>query len=180
MLARRYANALYGLAEEQKQLDAVAEDMRGLAAMLGEYPDFRAMTQNPLLKGGELAGAVEKIAAAAKFGKLTGNFLQLLVRNRRLDLRGAMIAAFLADLAAKRGEFSAEVQTAKALTPAQQEQLAAQLERLAGGKVHINLREVPDLLGGLRIKLGSRLIDASVKGKLARLERALKSQQEAA
>jgi F-type H+-transporting ATPase subunit delta len=180
ILARRYANALYELADEAGQLDAVAEELRAVRGLLQDSSEFREMTKNPRLKRSELVVAMEKVASTAKFGKLTGNFLQLLAQNRRLEMMDAMIAAFLADLAARRGEFTAEVQTAQALTPEQHKLLGEQLQELAGGKVNMVLKEEPGLLGGLRIKLGSRLIDASVKGKLARLERALKSQQEAA
>ena len=176
ILARRYAGALYELAEEQKQLDAVAGDLRNLKALAQESREFQMITGNPNLPRAQLVKAVQELATAAKFNKLTGNFLALVAQNRRLNALTAMCDAFLAELAEKRGEFSAEVRTARALTPPQHEQLAAQLQTLTGGKVHMTVAEDKSLIGGLIVKLGSKLIDASIKSKLARLERQLKNQ----
>ncbi len=176
ILARRYAGALYELAADQKQLDTVTADLRMLRILARESAEFRSIAFNPRLSRTQLMKAMQEIAKSAKFGALTANFLMLAAQNRRLDAMEAMADAFLAELAQKRGEFSAEIRTAYALTPAQQEQLAVQLRALAGGKVHMTVTEDKSLLGGLTVKLGSKLIDASVKSKLARLERRLKSQ----
>ena len=175
VLARRYASALYDLADEQKQLDAVAGDLRNLRTLGHECAEFSAAAQNPRLKRSDLEKAMKQVSITAGLNALTANFLGLLAKNRRLDLLPAMVDGFLAELAQRRGEFSADVRAAQALTPAQQEALAAQLRNLAGGKVHMSVREDKSLLGGLVVKMGSRLIDASVKGKLERLERQLKS-----
>jgi F-type H+-transporting ATPase subunit delta len=176
ILARRYAGALYELADEQKQLDAVADDLRALKVLECESADFRAFTGNPRLSRKQLVQAAQQVSGAAKFNKLTSNFLALVAQNRRLAQLNGMCNAFLNELAARRGEFSAEVRAARPLTPTQQEQLAEQLHALAGGKVHMSVSEDRSLLGGLIVKLGSKLIDASVKSKLARLERQLKNQ----
>ena len=175
VLARRYASALYALADEQKQLDAVSADLRALRGLYHESAEFQSASLNPRLKRGDLVKAMKQVADVAKFNALTGNFLGLLAQNRRLDLLTGMIDGFLAELAERRGEYSADVRVATALTPAQTESLAAQLRDLAGGKVHLAVREDKSLLGGLVVKMGSRLIDASVKGKLERLERQLKT-----
>ncbi len=180
VLARRYARALYELADEGKQLDVVADDLRGLKVLVRDCAELQLVMRYPRLSRAQLVDAMKQVAATAKLDGLTGKFLMLLARNRRLQVLPAIIDAFLADLAAKRGEHIAEVSTARALTQPQKDQLLAQLSRIAGGKVFLVIKEDPSLLGGLMVKMGSRLIDASVKGKLARLERALKSQQEAA
>ncbi len=177
VLARRYGGALYDLAEEQKQLDAVAADLRALRNLQDESAEFRIVANHPRLTRAQLVQAMQQVSAAAKFNNLTGKFLTLVAQNRRLPELGGMIDGFLARLAAERGEHTADVRTAKPLSAAQQEQLAAKLRELAGGKVHLSVREDASLLGGITVKLGSRLIDASVKSKLARLERQLKSQQ---
>ncbi len=174
-VARRYAKTLFELAGEQKQLDAVAEDLRGLKMLERESPEFHAIAHNPRLSRTQLIKAAQQIALAAKLNPLTGNFLALLAQSRRLPQLGATIDAFLNELAAQRGEFSAEITAAEPLTQAQQEQLAAQLQKLTGGKVHMRVSEDKSLLGGFVVKLGSRMIDLSVKSKLARLERQLKS-----
>jgi len=174
-VVRRYAHALYELAAEQKQLDAVTGDLRALEKLAQESAEFRAVAQNPRLRRAQLVNAVRKIAEFAGFHALSGNFLALVAQNRRLPQLRPMIRAFFAELAEKRGEFTAEVTSATALSASQKERLAAQLHALAGGKVHMTVAEDKSLLGGLVVKLGSRLIDASVKNKLARLERQLKA-----
>lgn len=176
VLARRYAGALYQLADEQKQLDAIASDLRALKNLQQESAEFRAIACHPRLTRAQLVGAMQKVASAAKLNPLTANFLALVAQNRRLAELSFMIDSFLDDLAARRGEYNADVCSAKPLSSAQQEQLAVKLREIAGGKVHLSVREDASLLGGLTVKLGSRLIDASVKSKLARIERQLKSQ----
>jgi F-type H+-transporting ATPase subunit delta len=176
VIARRYAGALYELAHEQKQLDAVAADLHALKGLYSESADFRNFATNPNFTRAELVKAARQIAEKSGFSSLTANFLALAAQNRRLPQLIGICDAFLAELAARRGEFTAEVRTAQTLTPQQQEQLAAQLHNLAGGKVHMIVAEDKSLLGGLVVKIGSRLIDVSIKSKLARLERQLKSQ----
>jgi len=180
VLARRYARAIYELANERNQLDAVAAELGQLKAVLKDSKEFRLITHNPSLSRKELAEAMRKVSDVAKLGPLTQSFLGLLAKNRRLENLEHVVDVFMADLTARRGEFTAEVITPKALAPAQQEKLSKQMDKVAGGKVHLVVREDASLLGGLMVKLGSRLIDASVKGKLTRLERQLKSQREAA
>ncbi len=175
VLARRYAKALYELAEEQKQMDAVAADLRMLRSLQHDSAEFRYVAFQPRLTRAQLVKAMQQVTATANLNKLTGNFLSLVAQNRRLSNLAAIIEAFLAELAARRGEYSADVCSAQALTPAQEEQLAVKLRELAGGKVHLSVRQDKSLIGGLTVKLGSRLIDASVKTKLQRLERQLKS-----
>jgi F-type H+-transporting ATPase subunit delta len=176
VLARRYGGALFELAEEQEQLDAVAGDMNQLKHLMQESRDFHTLGADPNLDRGEQVKAMQAIAAKAEFQKLTGNFLALVAQNRRLMQLGAMCDSYLARLAKKRGEFAAEVRTARPLTPPQEQQLAAQLQSLAGGKVHMSVKEDKNLIGGLIVKIGSKQIDASVKSKLARLDWQLKNQ----
>ncbi|MDP9127933.1 MAG: F0F1 ATP synthase subunit delta [Pseudomonadota bacterium] len=174
ILARRYAGALYDLAEEKKQLDTVAADLRVLRRIRLESPEFQLIANNPRLSRTHLVQAAQRTATAAGLSELTTKFLSLVARNRRLDVLGAVIDAFLAALAAKRGEFTAEVTAAQALSSEQEEQLAGKLGAWVGGKVHLSVSKDSALLGGLIVKMGSRLIDASVRTKLARLERQLK------
>jgi len=176
VLARRYAGALYDLAQDQKQLDNVAGDLRTLRNLGRESSEYHTLVSNPQIARSDLVKGVQLIAAAAKFTTLTANFLALVAQNRRLPQLMGMCDAFLAELAKRRGEFSADVRAAQPLTSAQEEQLAAQLQALAGGKVHMTITEDTSLLGGVVVKIGSRLIDASIKSKLAKLERQLKSQ----
>ena len=175
ILARRYAGALYTLAEEEKQLDAVATDLRSLKVIEQGSSEFRSIAHHPRLTRAQLIKAMEQVSKAAKFNNLTSNFLALVAQNRRLSELRPMIDVFLMELAARRGEYTADVRTARALSGVQQEQLAVKLRELAGGKVHLAISEDKSLIGGIIVKLGSHLIDASISSKLARLERQLKS-----
>ena len=176
ILARRYAGAFYELAEDQKVIDAVANDMRTLMQIADGNPEFIAMANHPRLTRPQLVKLAGTMTETLRLNKLTGKFLALVAEHRRMSILSPIIDAFLAQLAAKRGEFTASVRSATALTAQQTEQLSSRLAALAGGKVHLDVREDKSLIGGLTVKLGSRLIDASVKSKLERLERKLKSE----
>lgn len=173
-LAERYATALFDLADERKLLDAVADDLRSLRALVRESADLRRLIRSPVLARAAQGRAVEALAEAAGLQPLTRNFLGLLARNRRLFALPEMIERFLATLAARRGEVTAEVVAAQALTPEQHDRLIEQLRRSVGQKVAIDIRVDPGLLGGLVVRLGSRMVDASLKSKLHRLEMAMK------
>jgi F-type H+-transporting ATPase subunit delta len=173
-LAERYALALYELADEAKALDAVAADLRSLKTLLAESADLRRMIRSPVIGRTEQGKAVGAIAERAGLQKLTRNFLGLLARNRRLFALPGMTERFLATLAARRGEVTAEVVAAQDLTPAQRDRIGEQLRKAVGQKVAVELRVDPSLLGGLVVKLGSRMVDASLKSKLRRLEMAMK------
>jgi F-type H+-transporting ATPase subunit delta len=181
MLARRYAGALFELADEQGQLDVIAADLRLVKILTSESAEFRQITSHPRLKRSDLIDAMQQVAKTGKLHALTTNFLKLVAQGRRLNQLSAIVDAFLKQLADQRGELAADVHVAHPLTEAQREKLAAQLKQLASSnKVQLTVTEDPSLLGGMTVKLGSHLIDASVKTKLARLERQLKSQEEAA
>lgn len=175
ILARRYAGALYDLAAEQKQLDVVAGDLRLLKRLGRESQEFRHIIGLLHLPRDQMMKAVQQISTSAGLAPLTSNFLALVAKNRRLNHIVAIADAFLADLAANRGEFTAEINTARPLSPAQEEQLTQKLGAWAGGKVHLVVAEDRGLLGGLTVKMGSRLIDASLRTRFERLERQLKS-----
>jgi F-type H+-transporting ATPase subunit delta len=173
-LAERYAIALFELADERKLLDRVAEDLRGLRALMAESADLKRLIRSPVLAREAQGRAIAALAERAGLDLLTRNFLGLLARNRRLFALPAMIDSFLATLARRRGEITAEVVAAQELTRDQRDRLDQQLRRSVGQKVAIDVRIDPSLLGGLVVKLGSRMVDASLKSKLQRLEMALK------
>ena len=180
VLARRYASALFELAQEKKVVEAVASDLLALQEAIDNNPQFRVMATHPRLPTSEIFKAIRNLVSAVKMNELTSSFLLLVARNRRLAHMGTIIDAFQADLAEKRGEYTARVTVAKPLTEAQEKKLSAQLGKMMNGTVKLVVEEDDSLIGGLVVAMDSRLIDASIKGKLARLERQLKSQQEAA
>jgi F-type H+-transporting ATPase subunit delta len=173
-LADRYAAALFELADERKLLDEVAGDLRGLRDLLAESGDLRRLVRSPILSRIEQAKAIGAVAERAGFDALTRNFLGLVAQNRRLFAVPSMIAAFLAKLAARRGEVTAEVTAAQELTPAQLAAVGEQLRRAMGSKIAVEVRVDPALLGGLVVKVGSRMVDASLRSKLHRLQLAMK------
>jgi F-type H+-transporting ATPase subunit delta len=180
VLAQRYALALLELAEERNVTDVVSGDLDVLEEAVTGNPDFRLIAKHPRFHTDKVYAAVEDMAGAGRLSELTASFLRRVAKGRRLALLGYMIDAFRTELAEKRGEKTALVSAPCALSEAQKTALSEQLGKLTGGKVDLILQEDKGLLGGLTVKLGSRLIDASVKGKLAQIERQLKSQREAA
>lgn len=173
-VAERYAGSLYELAEQAKAVAAVEKDLGRFEAMLDGSADLKRLVASPVFSGADQLAAVSAIVSKAKFGDLVGNFLQLVAKNRRLAALPGIIAAFRSIAADKRGEVTADVSSAHALTPAQEKELAATLKGVAGKDVSLNLSVDPSLLGGMVVRLGSRQIDTSLKTKLASLKLALK------
>lgn len=173
-IADRYATALFDLAGDKKALDQVATDLRGLRGMIDGSSDLRRLIVSPVLSREDQGRAIGAVADKAGFSPLTKNFLGLVARNRRLFAVPGMIAAYLARLAEKRGEMTAEVSAAQPLSEAQLEALAKQLKKATGSKVAVEVKIDPALLGGIVVKIGSRMVDASLRSKLNRLQLALK------
>jgi F-type H+-transporting ATPase subunit delta len=173
-LADRYATALFDLADERNSLDQVSEDLRQLRAMLNESAELRRLVRSPILSRVEQGRAIAAVGERSGLSPLTRSFLGLVAQNRRLFAVPAMIDAFLARLAARRGEITAEVVAAQALTPAQLDAVNEQLRKAMGSKVAVEVRVDPALLGGLVVKVGSRMVDASLRSKLHRLQLAMK------
>ena len=180
MIARRYAAALYAYADEKNALEAVEKDLKALAEAIAENPHYHTMATHPRLSARKVVEAIGNFARAIKAHDVTTKFLELLGHNRRLSSLSLIIQAFEADLARARKEHHALVSVAAPLSAAQEKKLATQLGHITGGVVKLEVTEDPALIGGLTIQVDSHMIDASVQGRLARLERQLKSQQEAA
>ena len=174
-LAERYAIALFELADERHALDQVAGDLRELRAMLHESGDLTRLIRSPVLSRDEQAQAIGAIAERAGLSPLTRDFLAVVAHNRRLFAVPAMIDAYLAHLAQRRGEVTAEVTVAQPLNEARTAALTEQLRRAVGARVAVEIRVDPALLGGMTVKVGSRMVDASMKSRLQRLQLAMKS-----
>ncbi len=173
-LAGRYALALLELADERKQLDSVADDLRGLKAAIVESEDLRRLIRSPLFTRIQQSQAMAAILDQAGVGELTRRFVLLVARNRRLFALDRMIAAYLAELARRRGEITARVTSATALDDEQQRALVETLRKEVGAKVQVELNVDPSLIGGLIVRVGSRMIDNSIRSKLQRLQLAMK------
>lgn len=173
-LAGRYATALYELADEGKALDAVAADLKTLKGLVAESADLRRLVTSPLIPRDQQAKAVLALVEKAGLSDLTRRFIGMVARNRRLASLTQIIDGFTSLLAAHRGEVTAEVTSAKALSSAQADAVGNALRSAVGKKVAVQLNVDPKLLGGLKVKVGSRLIDASLASKLQRLQLAMK------
>lgn len=173
-IAERYANALFDLADERKALDEVAEDLRSLKRMLDDSADLRKLVRSPVVKSEDQARAIEAVADRAGLSQLTRNFIGVVAKNRRLFALEGMIAGYLQILARRRGEITAEVTAAKPLSDAQMAALQDSLRQVVAGKVSVDLTVDPSLLGGLVVKVGSRLFDSSIRTKLQRMQQAIR------
>ena len=173
-LADRYAVALYDLAQPANALDAVAEDLIALKAAAAESAEFRHLLSNPLIpRDKKTAGAVA-VAQRYETSPLTHRFIGTIGRFGRLSALVQIIDAFANLLARRRGELVADVISAKPLNDSQRQTIERTLTGSAGRNVRLNLKVDPRLLGGLQVKLGSRLVDASLATKLQRLRLAMK------
>lgn len=173
-VAGRYALALLELADEQGALDQVADDLRGLQGLIAESADLRRLLRSPLLGRSQQEKAMAAILEQAGAADLTRKFVLVVAHNRRLFALGAMIKTYLAELARRRGEVTAHVSSAQPLTGTQEEALTEALKRAVGGKVKVETAVDADLLGGLVVRVGSRMVDASLKTKLMKLQHAMK------
>jgi F-type H+-transporting ATPase subunit delta len=173
-LAGRYAAALFELAQERDALDAVAGDLGNLSALLDDSGDLRRLIRSPVLTRQDQGRAITALAERAGFHELSVQFLGLLAHKRRLFVLPEIIAAYQAMLARPKGEVSAELVSAVPLSEDQARAVREQLSATLGQTVTLSRTVDPGLLGGLIVRLGSRMIDASLRTKLQRLELAMK------
>ena len=174
-LAGRYASALFDLASEAGTVSAVESDLDNLEAALHESAELRALIRNPEISRQQIAKVVSGLAAAMGLSDLTKNFLGVLAENRRVAELPAMIRAFHTIAAAQRGEVTAEVASAHALTDAQIATLETRLRAREGRTVKLKTRVDPDLLGGLVVTVGSKRIDGSIRTRLNTIAQAMKA-----
>lgn len=173
-LAERYAGALFDLAIERRALDDIDADLASLRVMLDESAEFRRMIRSPVLSRAEQAKAIDAVADKAQLGTLTRNFLGVAANNRRLFALDGIIAAWRKKLADHRGEVTAEVTSAEPLSDNQRAALDRALAGVIGGRVSVETRVDPSLIGGLIVRIGSRMVDSSLRTKLQRLQLVMK------
>jgi F-type H+-transporting ATPase subunit delta len=173
-LAARYAAALFELADSRKELDAVASDLGGLRAMLRDSPELQRLIRSPVVTRQAQGRAMAALLQAAGGGDLVRRFVGLVAENRRLFALPAMIDAYLAELARRRGEVTAEVTAARPLDDRQRQAVAEAVQRAVGGRVSLDVRVDPALIGGLVVKVASRMVDSSLRRKLQRLQLVMK------
>ena len=173
-VADRYAGSLFDLARDTSSIPAVEADLTRFEALLHESEDLNRLVKSPVFSAEEQERAIAAVLRQVGITGLVANFLQVVAQNRRLFAVPGMIQAFRRIAAEHRGEVTAEVTSAHALTETQESELKATLKSIANKDVTINVTVDPTLLGGLVVKMGSRQIDTSLKTKLASLKLALK------
>ena len=173
-LSGRYAMALFQLARDAKQLDAVSQSLAAVKAALAESEDLRLLTTSPVVSRDAAVKAVAATAKVLKLDKLTAKFLGVLASNRRLGQLAAAIRAFNELAAAHRGEITAQVTSAHPLDQDQVDALKAKLKAEFSRDVALDLTVDPAILGGLVVKVGSRQVDGSIRTKLNTLANAMK------
>jgi F-type H+-transporting ATPase subunit delta len=173
-LAGRYASALFDLARDQRQIDAVSRSLEALNQALVDSREFAELIASPLVSRDEAGKAFAALAPQLGLDPITANFLGVLARNGRKNELRAIVRAFRRLAADHRGEITAEVVTARPLNDDQVGQLKQQLRSRAGRDVNLDAQVDPSILGGIVVKLGSQRIDASIRTKLNRLAAAMK------
>jgi F-type H+-transporting ATPase subunit delta len=176
-VAGRYANALFDLATEDKSVGPTGDALASFAALIEGSEDLQRVMRSPVFKKEDQQAAIEQVAAKAKINGLTLNFLRLMASNRRLGAVPQAIAGFQALVAKSRGEVTAEVTSAEKLSARHLAELKASLKAATGSDVALSTTVDPSILGGLIVKVGSRMMDNSLKTKLQNLKVAMKGSQ---
>jgi F-type H+-transporting ATPase subunit delta len=170
----RYATALFELAQESNSVAAVSADLDSFATMLDASEDLTRLVRSPVFGAGEQIAALDAIFAQAGIKSIAANFIKLAAKNRRLFAVRDMINAFRALAAQARGQVAAEVVSAEKLSSAQVDRLKAELKASVGSDVELAQVVDPSILGGLIVKVGSRMVDNSLRTKLQNLKVAMK------
>jgi len=174
-LAERYAGALFEVALEADSIDAVGADLARFQALIDESADLARLVKSPVFSSDEQTRAVTAVLARAEISGIAANVIKVAAMHRRLFVFSDILKGYRACVAAHRGEIAAEVTSAEPLSDSQSAALKASLMGVAGGKdVALSTSVDPSLIGGLVVKIGSRMIDTSLKTKLSTLKVALK------
>ncbi len=173
-MAGRYATALFELADEADAIDVVKADLDRFDALMAESADLMRLVRSPVFSADERGTALGAVLQRAGIGGLAANFLKLVTANRRLFAVRDMIKGFRALVARHKGEATAEVTVAEKLNDEHTQALRAALKSVSGKDVDLDIRIDPAIIGGLVVKLGSRMVDTSLRTKLNAIRHAMK------
>ncbi len=173
-LADRYAAALYSLAEDQHALDETVDQVHSLGRLIDESQELRRLLESPLIDVRQATQAVRAVLQSQGFSETVVKFVSVVTANRRLRQLRAIVTAFGALVAQKRGIVTAHVITAHRLSDVQRATLQARLIEAGYGQINIEEQVDPSLLGGITVRIGARLFDSSIKSRLQRLQYAMK------
>jgi F-type H+-transporting ATPase subunit delta len=170
----RYATALFELARDEKSVDAVKADLDRFDALLGDSADLKRLVRSPVFSAEIQLKALIAVLDRAGITGIAANFLKVLTRNRRLFAITDVIRAFRALVAKFKGEASADVTVAERLSDRNLDALKTALKSVTGKDVALNVKVDPSIIGGLVVKLGSRMVDSSLRTKLNSIKHAMK------
>lgn len=173
-IATRYATAVFELAREGSALAGLETDLDTLDAALKSSADLRAMLNSPVYSRAEMGAAITALAEATSMSPVLRGTLGIMAQNRRLFAVPQLIAVLRRMIADAKGEVTAEVTSATELTKAQADRLAETLKATIGKTVKLNVAVDDALIGGLIVKVGSKMIDTSIRSKLAALQHSMK------
>jgi len=173
-MAGRYATALFDLAKEANAIDAVQADLARFDAMVADSADLNRLVRSPAFSIDDQLKALTAVLDRAGIGGLAGNFLKLVTSNRRLFAAREMIRAFGELVAQHKGEATAQVTVAEPLKDEHTQALRAALKAVSGKNVSLDIKVDPAIIGGLIVKLGSRMVDSSLRTKLNAIKHAMK------
>jgi F-type H+-transporting ATPase subunit delta len=173
-MAGRYATALFELALESKAIDQVQTDLKWFDALVTSNPDLTRLVRSPVFSADEQAKALAAVLDKAGISGVAANFLRVVAGNRRLFAIGQMIRGYNALVAKHKGEVTAQVTVAEALSDARMNDIRDALKQVTGKDVQVDVTVDPSIIGGLKVKLGSRMVDASLRTKLNSIKLAMK------
>lgn len=173
-VAGRYASALFDLARDENRIDEVAADLESFQRMLDDSGDLRRLIRSPVFSAEEQTRAIDSVLAKAEIGGYAANLLRLVAAKRRLFILPDMIRAYRALVARSKGIVAAEVRLAEEPSPRIMDDIRSALRDMAGSDVDVAVKIDPSLIGGLVVKVGSRMVDASLKTKLNSIRIAMK------
>jgi F-type H+-transporting ATPase subunit delta len=170
----RYATALFELARDEKSVDAVKADLDRFEAMLADSADLKRLVRSPVFSAGAQSKALTAVLEKAGITGTSANFLKVLTANRRLFIVADVVRGFRALVAKFKGEATADVTVAEALNEKNLDALKTALKSVTGKDVALNVKVDPSIIGGLVVKLGSRMVDSSLRTKLNSIKHAMK------
>src|SRR5262245_30643092 len=173
-MAGRYATALFDLARETNAVEQVQSDLKFFDALIADNPDLMRLVRSPVFAAEEQAKALVAVLAKAGISGTAANFLRVVASNRRLFAVRDMIRDFNKLVAAHKGEVTAQVTVAEQLNDARMNEIRAALREVTGKDVKVDVTVDPAIIGGLKVKLGSRMVDASLRTKLNSIKIAMK------
>jgi F-type H+-transporting ATPase subunit delta len=173
-MARRYATALFELARETGAIEQIQRDLKAFDGLVAGNPDLQRLVRSPVFGADEQARALAGVLDKAGIAGIAANFLRVVAGNRRLFAVRDIIRGFNRLVAAHKGEVSAQVTVAEALNDARMNEIRAALREVTGKDVQVDVAVDPSIIGGLKVKLGSRMVDASLRTKLNSIRIAMK------